>query len=120
MVLISKYYKHNVNMSDKLTNSLGKRIKELRKKANLTQDKFSEFLGIDSKHLSRIECGKNQPSLSLIKKISTILNIEIAQLFEVSHLDNKKAIIGNINSILNESNEEEVRLFYKILKSIKN
>lgn len=42
---------------------LGKRIKELRKNKGITQEALSEKAGIDSKHLSRIECGVNFPLL---------------------------------------------------------
>ncbi len=39
---------------------LGKKIKEIKKKRGLTQDFLAEKVGIDAKHLSRIECGKTR------------------------------------------------------------
>lgn len=105
-------------MQDEFTVILGKRIKELRKQNNLTQDKFSELLGIDSKHLSRIECGKTQPSLKLIKNAAQIFGIELVEFFETNHIDNEESLILKINAILNEINLEKLKIIYKITKEI--
>lgn len=105
-------------MKDDLTCLLGKRIKELRKGKNFTQDKFAELIGIDAKHLSRIECAKTPPSLNLLKKISAILNVDIAEFFKTQHFKTKDELISEIDIILNNSDIEQVKLFYKILKSI--
>jgi transcriptional regulator with XRE-family HTH domain len=48
---------------------LGARIKELRKRADLSQDQLAEKVGIDGKYLSRIEVGKRYPSLELLDGI---------------------------------------------------
>lgn len=94
---------------------LGQKIKEIRKKRGLTQDFLAEKVGIDSKHLSRIECGKNSLSLNLLYKICDVLNIEPCALFDNIALKNKKEIIEDINKILAKSSEEQIRNFYRIL-----
>ena len=55
---------------------LGKRIKELRRERNLSQEKLAENIGIDPNNLSRIENGKNYPSAETIVKIANSLNDE--------------------------------------------
>ena len=105
-------------MTDELLNSLGCRIRELRKSKNYTQDKFAELIEIDAKHLSRIECSKTQPSLNLLRKISCVLEIDISELFNNKHFKNKNDLIEEICLILNNSDLNKVRLFYKILKNI--
>lgn len=97
---------------------LGKRIKELRKNKGFTQELLSEKVGIDPKHLSRIECGVNSPSLDLLNKISKVLNVDTCLLFEINHLRDKNTLIKEINEILNSESEENVRTFYKVLISI--
>ena len=47
---------------------LGMRIKEFREKRKFTQDKLAEIVGIDPKHLSRIENGRNYPSFETLEK----------------------------------------------------
>lgn len=94
---------------------LGQKIKEIRKKRGLTQDFLAEKVGIDSKHLSRIECGKNSLSLNLLYKICDVLNIEPCALFDNIALKNKKEIIEDINKILEQSSEDKIRNLYRIL-----
>jgi len=105
-------------MTYDLTFLLGNRIKELRKSKHLTQDKLAELLDIDAKHLSRIECAKTQPSLNLLKKISSVLEVDILELFRTQHFKTKEELIKEINTILNNSNLDSIQLYYKILKSI--
>ncbi len=104
-------------------NFIGARIKELRKSKKYTQDKFAELIGIDAKHLSRVECSRTQPSLNLLNKISQVLEIDILELFNIKHLENqrfrnKEELIDEINLILADSDLSKIRLFYKILKNI--
>lgn len=94
---------------------LGKKIKEIRKMRGLTQDYLAEKVGIDAKHLSRIECGKNSLSLNLLYKICTVLNIEPCSLFDNSALKSKTELIADIKNILNVSPEDKIRNFYRIL-----
>ncbi len=54
---------------------IGKRIKTARNEKGFTQEAFSEILGISTEHLSRIETGSYRPSLGLIEKISSALEI---------------------------------------------
>lgn len=97
---------------------LEKRIKELRKSKGFTQERLSEIVGVDPKHLSRIECGKNVPSIDLITRISSVLGIELQMFFQTSHLKSKDSLIKEINKILDNETEEKVRLYYKILMDI--
>lgn len=99
-------------------NFLGKKIKEFRKNKGLTQDKLAEKIGIDVKHLSRIECGKNQLSLNLLYKICYILDVEPFRLFDTSITKQKDEMIKEIIKFLSETNEDKVRIYYKILMNL--
>ncbi len=48
---------------------LGSRIKEIRKLKRLSQEQLSERVGIDPKHLSRIEVGRGFPSLDTLDNL---------------------------------------------------
>ncbi len=94
---------------------LGKRIKELRKCKGMTQELLAEKVGIDSKHLSRVECGKNAPSFELLNRICAALQIELSLLFDTLHLKTKKELINEIDNILERESEENIKTFYKII-----
>ena len=107
-------------MKDEFTKFLGARLKEFRKHKGFTQEKFAELLEIDPKHLSRIECGKTQPSLNLIRNIAKILNVKVHEIFDENKTNIKEKLIQDITLVLEKSNEEELKLFYKIILNIKN
>lgn len=62
---------------------VGKKIRDLRKKRGLTQEKLAEFTGIDYKYLQRIE-GKNPPNIKLetIAKLAKTLKVNPSALLE--------------------------------------
>lgn len=60
---------------------LGDRVKKLRKKAGLTQDKLSEKIGVSPKHVQFIESGTRKPSLKIIYKIARVLGKKVSELF---------------------------------------
>ncbi|MDL0221484.1 helix-turn-helix transcriptional regulator, partial [Clostridioides difficile] len=44
-------------------NYIGKRLKEERKKANLTSKEFANMVGVSPWYITQIESGKKNPSL---------------------------------------------------------
>ena len=62
---------------------LSKRIRELRKKRGLTQEKLSELSGIDYKHIQLLE-SKNPPAAKLdtLEKLAKALKISPSKLID--------------------------------------
>lgn len=60
---------------------LAKRLKELRKKHGLTQQKVAELAGVDYKHIQLLE-SKNPPAarIDTLEKIARAFGINSAQL----------------------------------------
>lgn len=98
---------------------LGMRIKEIRQSRKISQDKLSEKLDIDPKYLSRIEVGKATPSLDLLVKTANLLNVELKELFEFTHLE-KVGEKNQIESLLKGLSEEQRKLVIKLIKAVKN
>ncbi len=98
---------------------LGQRIKELRKKANLTQEKLAELIDIETGSLSGIESGRHFPSLPTLEKIACNLNVELKSLFEFNHLVSidlmKKNIVENIDRL----DYNEIKFIYKFFEDFK-
>jgi len=71
---------------------IGKFIKEIRTKNNLTQKEFAEKLGVTFQAVSKWENGKNIPDISLLKEISKMFNVNIDEILEgqTKEKNNKK------------------------------
>ena len=61
---------------------LGLRIQQLRKRTDLSQERFSLQIGMDRTYFASVEAGKRNISLNNIKKIADGLNVSISELFE--------------------------------------
>ena len=65
---------------------IGKRIQSARKDAHMTQDDLADKCGCTGKYVSNIETGKKTPSLDLLTKISSALEVTVDSLLIDSHL----------------------------------
>ena len=60
--------------------TLGKRIKSLRKEKNLTQEELAHESGISVLHLIKIENGKSNPTFETLVKLSKGFDISLSEL----------------------------------------
>ncbi len=97
---------------------LGKRIKELRKLSDLTQEKFSEMIGIETTSLSGIESGRHFPSMPTLEKIANNLNVELKTLFEFNHLQPINEIKQDIIKNIDKLDDNQIKLIYKFFDGI--
>lgn len=99
---------------------LGAKIKELRKGRSLSQEQLAEKIGVDQKHLSRIEVGRGYPSLDALESISIALNVPIKQIFDYEHLDTLEAVETALKTWLETAGENEKRSVLKIINALAN
>lgn len=93
----------------------GKRLRELRKRNNMTQEKLAEIIGIEPRNILKIENGKSFPRISTMQKIMEIFDCKAADLFEFEHLDDISVVREKlINKINNDENF--TRMVYKLIK----
>ena len=62
--------------------NLGERIKILRNRMGISQEKFALFIGMDRTYLASVESGRRNISICNIKKIADGLNVSLSELFE--------------------------------------
>lgn len=65
-----------------ITEDLGKRIRELRQKTGLSQEKFALKIGMDRTYFASVEAGKRNIAICNIKKIADGLDVALSELFE--------------------------------------
>lgn len=97
---------------------LGRRIKELRTKKGLTQEKLAELVGVGERNLSKIECGNNFVTSETLTNILNALEVEPSELFNFQHLKNIDELKTElIDAITNE--KVDIKLLYQFYNSIK-
>lgn len=72
--------------------TVGERIKELRKKENMTQESLAEKLSISCQAVSKWECGVSNPDLSLIPHLTKLFNISADELLGINSCQNNDKI----------------------------
>lgn len=65
-----------------ITVDLGKRIRELRTRTGLSQEKFALKIGMDRTYFASVETGKRNIAICNIKKIADGLGVSLSELFE--------------------------------------
>ena len=57
---------------------VGKRIKQLREKNNMTQEVFADKCGLDRTYITSLERGERNISIVNLEKISNAFNISLS------------------------------------------
>jgi transcriptional regulator with XRE-family HTH domain len=94
---------------------IGKRIQELRKRQGLSQEQVAAKAEISSNYLSRIECGKENPTLDMLIKLADALKIEILEMFVVRHMESLEKVKKNIQGFTKTADENSLRIAAKII-----
>ena len=93
---------------------LGKRLRELRKRQNISQERLAELINVDPTTISNIENGKNYPSLINLENLLSVLNSNFLEAFDFNHKNSNENLLLEINKKLKE-NPDKIEEFYKII-----
>ena len=70
---------------------VGKRIKQLREKNNMTQEVFADKCGLDRTYITSLERGERNISVVNLEKISNAFNISLSEFFNFEgEIDGKR------------------------------
>lgn len=100
---------------------IGKFITETRKALNLTQRELADALTISDKTVSKWECGKGLPEVSLMLPLCDALNITVNDLLSgerVSEGDYQKKAEENMMDLIRENEENKKRLAVSVICGI--
>lgn len=81
---------------------LSKKLKELRKKRNITQEQLAGFLEVSPQAVSRWECGLTCPDISNLPRIAELFGITVDELLGVNEKEKRR----EINDIISECEAE--------------
>jgi len=96
---------------------IGKRIQKARKSLGLTQEAFSEKIGVSTNYLSKVEGGHEKPNLELLGKISAAADVSLAELL-TDVVEERQYLQKDITGILDSCSPEKIRLIYDIVLRI--
>ena len=77
---------------------IGEKVQLLRKNHNMSQESLAQALKINRNCLSRIENGKSEPSISILKNLVKMFDIDIVSFLDI---DEKK-----------ESSKDKIKIIY--------
>ncbi|HIS48181.1 MAG TPA: helix-turn-helix transcriptional regulator [Candidatus Scybalocola faecigallinarum] len=92
---------------------IGKFIAESRKSKNLTQRQLADALSISDKTISKWECGKGLPEVSLMLPLCAALDITVNDLLsgeKVSETNYQKKAEGNMMNLVKENEENRKKM----------
>ncbi len=79
---------------------LAKKVKELRKRSGISQEKIAENSGLSLRTVQRIENGETQPTGDSIKRLSSALNVTPNELIDWQIIkDNKVLLLLNLSQL---------------------
>ena len=99
--------------------AIGKRIKIARIKADLTQEKLSEMVGVSPTHMSNVETGTTRVSLTTIVGIANALGITSDDLLCDSVIKAKVQFEKDIALVLEDCDEYEIRVIRDLAAATK-
>ncbi len=65
-----------------ITDKIGNRIRELRSRTGLSQEKFAQKIGMDRTYFASVELGKRNISIVNIEKIANGLDVTLSEFFK--------------------------------------
>ena len=99
--------------------AIGKRIKIARIKADLTQEKLSEMVGVSPTHMSNVETGTTRVSLTTIVGIANALGITSDDLLSDSVIKSKVQFENDIALEMEDCDEYEIRVIRDLAAATK-
>lgn len=89
--------------------SIGKRISEIRRSRNVTQEALADQLGVSPKHISHTECGTSSLSLKNLIEFGNIFECSLDYIVFGKNGDRALAKLPNeIVDILNTGTEKDI------------
>lgn len=108
-----------VEMRNDSANTLGYKIKQMRKSKGWTQEQLAEKIGIDNKHLSRIEKGYHMPTYQILKNLAQIFNFDIRTFEDISIEDISipdKTTLKSMQILNSAKTDKEKKYFLSVLQ----
>lgn len=76
------------------------KLKELRKKANITQEELAEKINVSRQTIVKWESGESEPSISIVKNIAELFGVTIEEMVGVTPKSKELSVTKKVWSII--------------------
>lgn len=98
--------------------SIGKRIRQNRHRADMTQETLAEKISVSPPYISRIETGSASPSLQTLVDICNALDITVDDLMQDSLPAAQKKLEGRLGELAQGCTAEELHLVAEVAETV--
>lgn len=97
----------------------GKRLRAIRKAAQITQEDAAERAHLNPKYLGEIERGEKRPSFEAMIALGTAFNVPVAAFFNFDREDSSEKILRKkIEVLLQKSDPKQLQQVHRLLKAL--
>lgn len=100
---------------------IGKRVKEVRTKLNLTQEELADKAGLHPSYIGQVERGSKKVSIKTLEKITHALNIPLKSIFDFSDkpcITEKDLLVSELFGILKNKNLKDRKFLTDIMRRL--
>ncbi len=98
-------------------NKLGERVKELRRKAGITQIDLAYRIFVSESYIALIESGKRNPSIEIVSKLADVFHVTTDYIVNGSETEEDKLMLKEWNDILKGRPQQEIDSALKMVKA---
>jgi transcriptional regulator with XRE-family HTH domain len=97
----------------------GRRLREVRIEAGLKQGQVARAVDVDSKHISRLERGKVNPSFEIIFQLAAALRVSPTSFFDFDRSETTaKALEKDVRLLLEKRDLRQLKQARLVLKAL--
>ena len=97
---------------------IGKIIRQKRAALDWTQEQLAAKARINQHYLSRIETGKQQPSLSILQKIAQAFDSELLIDLSITSKTQQQQALDELMAILKDKSTDEIRRATRVIQAL--
>lgn len=102
-----------------LQDAFGKRLRDIRRRMDMTQEKLADSADMSVQYISDIERGKRNPSLSSIETLARALDMSVSDLFDMEEFQiGAEEMKDKLVARIQQADEEKLRVFFAISRTI--
>lgn len=113
-------------MAEDVRKTLGRRVRELRRHAGLTQEQLAEKAETDFQNIGRVERGESHIQINTLARIAEALEVTPAALLEPVGArrvqqrvrTSKDQLLEEMNELLVDESEDDIRLALEVVKTL--